>query len=258
MRRRPSTPRLRSCSCSRCSAPGALRRLRRHELLDPAAPHTIAESLGATPACSATTSRSPPRRSCSGSARARARLRARRADPPLPAPAPRLLSPHGRLAGGADRGDRTAARVPARLRPAAEADRDRPDLLLPGRRHDRRRARRRRPRPTEAAAHARRLAPAGVSLCRAAGGAAGGDQRRADRRHRRRDRRLHRRVPDRDLGRLLRAGSRDQRRPLVATDLAPYAAAVVLFAFAIACFYTLSEIERRLAPWANQSRGDIR
>jgi putative hydroxymethylpyrimidine transport system permease protein len=37
-----------------------------------------------------------------------------------------------------------------------------------------------------------------------------------------------------------------------------YAAAVVLFAFAIACFHTLSEIERRLAPWANQSRGDIR
>jgi len=35
-----------------------------------------------------------------------------------------------------------------------------------------------------------------------------------------------------------------------------YAAAVVLFAFAIACFYTLSLIERRLAPWANQSRGE--
>ena len=29
-----------------------------------------------------------------------------------------------------------------------------------------------------------------------------------------------------------------------------YAAAVVLFAFAIACFYTLISIERRLAPWA--------
>ena len=37
-----------------------------------------------------------------------------------------------------------------------------------------------------------------------------------------------------------------------------YAAAVVLFAFAIACFYTLSLVERRLAPWANQSRGDLR
>jgi len=36
-----------------------------------------------------------------------------------------------------------------------------------------------------------------------------------------------------------------------------YAAAVVLFAFAIACFHTLSLIERRLAPWANQSRGDL-
>jgi ABC-type nitrate/sulfonate/bicarbonate transport system permease component len=37
-----------------------------------------------------------------------------------------------------------------------------------------------------------------------------------------------------------------------------YAAAVVLFAFAIVCFYALALIERRLAPWANQPRGDIR
>jgi ABC-type nitrate/sulfonate/bicarbonate transport system permease component len=37
-----------------------------------------------------------------------------------------------------------------------------------------------------------------------------------------------------------------------------YAAAVVLFAFAIACFYTLALTERRLAPWANRPRGDIR
>jgi putative hydroxymethylpyrimidine transport system permease protein len=37
-----------------------------------------------------------------------------------------------------------------------------------------------------------------------------------------------------------------------------YAAAVVLFAFAIACFYTLALVERRLAPWAHHSRGDIR
>lgn len=35
-----------------------------------------------------------------------------------------------------------------------------------------------------------------------------------------------------------------------------YAAAVVLFAFAIACFYTLALAERRLSPWANRSRGD--
>jgi ABC-type nitrate/sulfonate/bicarbonate transport system permease component len=36
-----------------------------------------------------------------------------------------------------------------------------------------------------------------------------------------------------------------------------YAAAVVLFAFAIACFYALTLAERRLAPWANRSsRGD--
>ena len=33
-----------------------------------------------------------------------------------------------------------------------------------------------------------------------------------------------------------------------------YAAAVVLFAFAIACFYALSLAERRLAPWARQPR----
>ncbi len=36
-----------------------------------------------------------------------------------------------------------------------------------------------------------------------------------------------------------------------------YAAAVVLFVFAIACFYTLALVERRLAPWASQPRGDI-
>ncbi len=37
-----------------------------------------------------------------------------------------------------------------------------------------------------------------------------------------------------------------------------YAAAVVLFVFAIACFYTLALAERRLAPWAYQSRGEVR
>jgi ABC-type nitrate/sulfonate/bicarbonate transport system permease component len=37
-----------------------------------------------------------------------------------------------------------------------------------------------------------------------------------------------------------------------------YAAAVVLFAFAIACFYALALAERRLAPWANRPRGDSR
>jgi putative hydroxymethylpyrimidine transport system permease protein len=36
-----------------------------------------------------------------------------------------------------------------------------------------------------------------------------------------------------------------------------YAAAIVLFALAIACFYALSLAERRLAPWA-QRRGDAR
>ena len=37
-----------------------------------------------------------------------------------------------------------------------------------------------------------------------------------------------------------------------------YAAAVVLFALAIACFYTLALLERRLAPWAHRSRGELR
>ena len=34
-----------------------------------------------------------------------------------------------------------------------------------------------------------------------------------------------------------------------------YAAAVVLGAFAVACFYALAVAERRLAPWAHRSRG---
>jgi len=37
-----------------------------------------------------------------------------------------------------------------------------------------------------------------------------------------------------------------------------YAAAFVLFVFAIACFYALTLAERRLAPWAARSRGDTR
>ena len=37
-----------------------------------------------------------------------------------------------------------------------------------------------------------------------------------------------------------------------------YAAAVVLFVFAIACFYALTVAERRLAPWASRSRGAAR
>jgi ABC-type nitrate/sulfonate/bicarbonate transport system permease component len=37
-----------------------------------------------------------------------------------------------------------------------------------------------------------------------------------------------------------------------------YAAAAVLFAFAIACFYTLALAERKLAPWAQKPRGEIR
>jgi putative hydroxymethylpyrimidine transport system permease protein len=37
-----------------------------------------------------------------------------------------------------------------------------------------------------------------------------------------------------------------------------YAAAFVLFLFAIACFYTLALVEHRLAPWAHRSRGELR
>jgi ABC-type nitrate/sulfonate/bicarbonate transport system permease component len=37
-----------------------------------------------------------------------------------------------------------------------------------------------------------------------------------------------------------------------------YAAAAVLFGFAIACFYTLALAERLLAPWAHKPRGEIR
>ncbi len=37
-----------------------------------------------------------------------------------------------------------------------------------------------------------------------------------------------------------------------------WAAAAVLFVFAVACFYTLSLAERKLAPWASRPRGDSR
>jgi putative hydroxymethylpyrimidine transport system permease protein len=37
-----------------------------------------------------------------------------------------------------------------------------------------------------------------------------------------------------------------------------YAATAVLFVFAIACFYTLALVERRLAPWAHRPRGELR
>lgn len=36
-----------------------------------------------------------------------------------------------------------------------------------------------------------------------------------------------------------------------------YAAAAVLFVFAVICFYTLTLAERRLAPWANRPRGEV-
>ena len=136
----------------------------------------------------------------------------------------------------------------------------RADLLLPGARHDGRRPRGGRPRPAQAAAHARRLALAGVSLRRAAGGAAGGAQRRADRAGGGRDRRASSpRSPDRHHRRLRRTRTRDQRRPRRRCRPArAYAAAMVLFAFAIACFYTLALAERRLAPWAHRPRGETR
>jgi putative hydroxymethylpyrimidine transport system permease protein len=37
-----------------------------------------------------------------------------------------------------------------------------------------------------------------------------------------------------------------------------WAATAVLFVFAVACFYTLALAERRLAPWAHRSRGEVR
>lgn len=37
-----------------------------------------------------------------------------------------------------------------------------------------------------------------------------------------------------------------------------YAATAVLFAFAIACFYSLTLIEHRLAPWAHKAKGENR
>lgn len=37
-----------------------------------------------------------------------------------------------------------------------------------------------------------------------------------------------------------------------------WAAATVLFAFSIACFYSLTVIEHRLAPWAHKAKGDDR
>ena len=37
-----------------------------------------------------------------------------------------------------------------------------------------------------------------------------------------------------------------------------YAGTLVLFAFAVACFYALAAAERRLAPWATTDRGDTR
>jgi putative hydroxymethylpyrimidine transport system permease protein len=36
-----------------------------------------------------------------------------------------------------------------------------------------------------------------------------------------------------------------------------YAGALLLFGFAIVCFYTLSLAERKLAPWTNRPRGDL-
>ena len=68
------------------------------------------------------------------------------------------------------------------------------------------------PDELQAAAHARRLALAGVSPRGAARGPPGRDQRRADRPHGRSDRRRHRRVPDRDHRSLRRPRPRDQRR----------------------------------------------
>ena len=195
-------------------------------------------------------------RSCSGSRwRSRVGFALAVAIHLFPLAAPRRVSARGRLAGGADPGDRRAAGVLVGLRDLPQARRDRADLLLPGGRHHRRRPGRRRPRAAQAAAHARRLALAGVSLRRAAGGAAGRAQRRADRAGGRRDRRVHRRdaappstAAYAGLGREIITDAGGFQTPRA------YAATAVLFVFAIACFYALALAERRLVPWKHSTR----
>ena len=69
------------------------------------------------------------------------------------------------------------------------------------------------------------------------------------------DRGLHRRVPDADAGPyggLGREINADRRAP---PDPPRYAAATVLFLFAIACFYALALAERRLTPWSARTSG---
>jgi len=66
----------------------------------------------------------------------------------------------------------------------------------------------------------------------------------------------------REVRSLVRAGWELDTQGLSHADLTAlqtpraYAAAFVLFALAIACFYALSLAERVLAPWAHPSRGD--
>ena len=140
----------------------------------------------------------------------------------------------------------------------AQAVGDHADLLLPGGGHDRRRARGGRSRAVEAAAHIGRLALAGVPLRRAARGAARGDQRRSDRADCRGDRRLHRRDLNRHLRALCRAGTRDRRRHQRTADPARIRGGRGAVRVRDRLLLYPRPAERRLAPWAHRSRGDIR
>ena len=174
-----------------------------------------------------------------------------RGDPPLAAVASRRLPTRGRLPGGADRRDRTAAGLLVGLRRVPQARGDRADLLLPGARHNRGRPRGGRSGSAQAAAHARRLALAGIPFRRAARSASGGDQRSTDRADRRRDRghssaETRRRRPESyaGLGNEIITDAGGFQTPRA------YAATAVLFVFAVACFYALALAERRLVRGA--------
>ena len=185
------------------------------------------------------------------------RLCAGRRDPPVAAVSPRDLPSGGRLAGDPDPGDRCPAGLLVGLWYPPQARCDRPDLFLSGGRHDRRRACRRRSRPAQAAAHPRRLALAGVSLCGASRGVARGDQRRANRTCGRGDRRLYRRDLTATTARIPASAARS--RPISALRLRGHTPPRRCCSSSRSPASTPSTlVERRLAPWANQSRGDIR
>ena len=171
---------------------------------------------------------------------------------PVERAAPRRLPARRRLAGDPDRGDRAAARLLVGLRRAAEARRDRADLLLPGavttvdalRAIDRDQLKLLRTLDASRwqafrfaelpAALPAALAGARIALAIGVIGAYIAESQTATSS-------IHA-----GLGHEINAD-------LTALQTArAYAAAVVLFALAIACFYALSLAERTLAPWAQR------